>query len=256
MSGIIFDIKGFAIHDGPGIRTSIFFKGCPLRCWWCHNPESFCSEIEHSETKFKGKHTIGAHISTQELLQEVQKDALFYEQSGGGVTFTGGEPLLQPTFLQESALLLKSHGFHLALDTSGFAQESTFKKSIENMDLVLFDLKIMDPVLHNKYTGVSNQPILKNLEFLAQTNIETIIRLPIIPGINDHKEQINVTIAYLLKIQYIKTIELMPFHKIGFGKYERLGINNKMLPLPKEENISLKEIKSMLNDNGFKIIIA
>ncbi|MBD3226410.1 MAG: radical SAM protein, partial [Caldithrix sp.] len=175
MKGIVFDLKKYAIHDGPGIRTTVFLKGCPLDCWWCHNPESRASQPE-SQGDFRQRRAvdllyteeglIGKELTVAQVLSEVQKDQVFYEESGGGVTFSGGEPLIQAKFLKA---LLEAHqkaGLHTAVDTSGYAPYETFAGINANVDLYLYDLKLMDDTLHQKYIGVSNRLILQNLKKL------------------------------------------------------------------------------------------
>ena len=184
--GIIFNIQRFAIHDGPGIRTTVFFKGCPLRCWWCHNPESHkilpekfdgCNLRRGFDQSFSmNKDEIGKEISVDELMNEIVKDRVFYEESGGGVTFSGGEPLMQPEFLIESLKECKALGIHSAVDTSGYTSEGVIDRVSSYADLFLFDLKLMNDDVHEKYTGVSNQIILKNLIELDQLGKKIIIK--------------------------------------------------------------------------------
>ncbi len=197
MRGIIFDIKRFAIHDGPGIRTSIFFKGCPLSCWWCHNPESCKTGIQELDFEFKGSKTLGWGTTPKQLLEEVEKDRAFFDESNGGVTFTGGEPLMQADFVAETAALFKKHELHLALDTTGYAKQEKFKKVVDQMDLVLYDLKHMNDAKHYKFTGVGNQLILKNLEYLIQKDKEIHIRFPMMPDLNDDEQNLDEMLQYL-----------------------------------------------------------
>lgn len=253
MSGIVFDIKRFAIHDGPGIRTSIFFKGCPLSCWWCHNPESRKTGIENLDFKFKGSHNIGWETTSQELLLEIEKDKPFYEQSGGGITFTGGEPLLQADFLIESAKLFKQKGYHVCLDTTGYAATEVFKKAAEHIDLFLFDLKHMDDVQHKKYTGVSNKPILKNLEYLAENGKKVQIRFPYIPKVNGSSEHLQKMADYLHQFKNIKNISLLPYHKIAQGKYEQLGFENKMNGTDEPTDKEKAQVELFFENQGFNV---
>ena len=255
MSGIIFDIKRFAIHDGPGIRTSIFFKGCPLSCWWCHNPESCALGIQQVDFVFKGSRVIGQKVSSKELLTEIEKDRDFFEESGGGVTFTGGEPLLQSHFLQEVATLLKESGYHLTLDTTAYATPKIFNKSVELMDLVLFDIKHMDEHKHFEYTAVSNKPIFKNLEYLIENDIPVYIRFPMIPGFNDDIMHLNRMADYLISLKKIERIHLLPYHKIAAGKYEQLGIENKMNGIEEPSESRIQEVRYFLQNKGFDVRI-
>ncbi len=255
MSGIIFDIKRFAIHDGPGIRTSIFFKGCPLSCWWCHNPESCALGIQHVDFDFKGSRIIGKKMSSKELLKEIEKDRDFFEESGGGVTFTGGEPLLQSDFLQEVAALLKGADYHLALDTTAYASPQVFSKSVELMDLVLFDIKHMNEAKHFEYTGVSNKPIFKNLEYLIENDKPIHIRFPMIPGFNDDVIHLKLMTDYLKSLKKIERIHLLPYHKIAAGKYEKLGIENKMNGIEEPSENMIQEVKNYFLSRGFDVRI-
>ncbi len=255
MSGIIFDIKRFAIHDGPGIRSSIFFKGCPLNCWWCHNPESRKSGLENLNFKFKGKNNLGWETTSEELLYEVEKDKAFYLQSGGGVTFTGGEPLQQAEFLIETAKRFKKNNLHLCLDTTAYANSALFQKVSQHIDLFLFDLKHIDNESHKKYTGVPVYPILKNLEYLIQSKKEVIIRFPIIPGINDQPDHLDKIATYLQGLKGIKKIDLLPYHKIAQGKYEQFGFRDRMKGVAEHSEEEILKIKSFFEYKNFKVKI-
>jgi len=255
MNAIVFDIKHFAIHDGPGIRSSIFLKGCPLSCWWCHNPESRAKGAQKLDFDFKGSRSLGWETSAEELLEAVEKDRMFYEESGGGVTFTGGEPLLQADFLVEAAQLFKAADLHLTLDTTGYASSKVFQKAVQWIDLVLFDLKMMDEQKHFKYTGVSNKPILENLEYLVSQNKEVYIRFPMIPGINDDQENLTNMCEYLLKFQTIQRIHLLPYHKIAAGKYHQLGFENKMDGIGEPNDAKVQKVKTIIESYGFQVVI-
>ena len=255
MQAIVFDIKRFAIHDGPGIRTSIFFKGCPLSCWWCHNPESCSIGIQHLDIEFKGSKTLGWKISTQQLLAEVEKDRVFYEESDGGITFTGGEPLMQAEFLIETAQLFKKVDLHLTLDTTGYAKPEIFKNAVELMDLVLFDIKQMNEKKHFEQTGVSNKMIFQNLEYLIEKGKEVYIRFPMIPGINDDEVNLKEMANYLLSLKEKWRIHLLPYHKIAAGKYQRLGLEDKMFGREEPSEERVQEVKGQLEKYGFEVII-
>ena len=267
LTGTIFDIKRFAVHDGPGIRTTVFFKGCPLRCLWCHNPESMkkqkqivffpskcigCGEcvkrcpngaIEFTpegRKYYRDKCTLcgtcveycyaeatvmeGKEVTVEEVIEEVKKDMPFYENSNGGVTLSGGEPTMQPDFclaiLQES----KKAGMHTAIDTSGQVKWETFKKILEYVDLVLYDIKHSDPVKHKEYTGVSNETIISNLKKLDELGIPIDIRMPMIPGLNDSEENLTAVAELLKDMKNAQNVKLLPYHRLGEGKYERLGM--------------------------------
>jgi len=253
--GLIFDIRRFTVHDGPGIRTTIFFKGCPLKCWWCHNPESQDFKSEESIRKlilsgkrFERSETTGKFMSENEVMFEVLQDQLFYDESGGGVTFSGGEPLMQEPFLHDLLKTCKQKGLHTAVDTSGYAHRSIIEKIADHVDLFLYDLKMINNALHRKYTGVSNRSILENLKFLYSTGKNVMIRFPVIPGITDTTENINDMKEFITNLQIPKfsnfQISLLPYHTIARGKYHRFNKINKfqhLSPMKKEELEPLKQ---------------
>lgn len=255
MRGIVFDIKRFAIHDGPGIRTSIFFKGCPLSCWWCHNPESCKTGIQDLDFEFKGSKTLGWGTTSEQLLEEVEKDRAFFDESNGGVTFTGGEPLMQADFVSETANLFKKHELHLALDTTGYAKQEKFEKVADQMDLILFDLKHMNDAKHYEFTGVGNQLILRNLEYLIKNDKEIHIRFPMMPGLNDDQQNLDEMLHYLSSKKKFKRIHLLPYHKIAAGKYEKLGMENKMKGVEEPNHNRVQEVKNYLETGGFEVVI-
>ena len=229
-TGIIFDIKHFAVHDGPGIRTTVFFKGCPLNCWWCHNPESQSTSIEKinaNTPRFEGdkhcKEIIGKEVSVSEVVNELVKDIIFYNESNGGITFSGGEALMQPDFLYALLKKCKEQEIHTCLDTSGYADKVVLEQIIDLVDLFLYDLKILNEAEHLKYTGVSLKPIISNLEYLCEKNKEVIVRIPIIPTITDTDENIELLGAYISSLQCIKRVDLLPYNKMGEDKYRRLS---------------------------------
>ncbi len=190
--GIVFRIKKYAIHDGPGIRTTVFLKGCPLACWWCHNPEGQSMEPQPIAPARGGDgagdpvrgETVGRRMTVAEVIAQVSRDLIFYDESGGGATFSGGEPLMQPEFL--AALLdgCRRERVHTAVDTSGYAPGGVFNAIAARADLLLFDLKLMDDAEHRACTGVSNRPILENLAAAARDGRPLRIRFPVIPGIS------------------------------------------------------------------------
>ena len=233
-SGIIFDIKKFAIHDGPGIRTTIFFKGCPLTCWWCHNPESQNFKPEKfinpniediSSENFK---IIGKKVSVSDVFKEIEKEIIFYDESAGGVTFSGGEPLSQPEFLLSLLKICKNNEIHTVLDTSGYTTDEILNRIKDYVDLFLYDLKFLDCAKHEKFTRVPNQQIIKNLIKLSENGSKIIIRIPIIPGINDNNEDLNKMVDFISGLNNIQGIDLLPFHKIGKNKYVKLNLPYKM----------------------------
>lgn len=256
--GIIYDIKRFAIHDGPGIRTTIFLKGCPLSCWWCHNPEGQKKEPEKIIKIWKGSRKneiIGEKVSIDYVLKEIKKEEIFYDESGGGVTFSGGEPLMQIEFLRELLKECNKIDIHTAIDTSGYASAKKFESILEFTDLFLFDLKIMDQRDHLKYTGASNKSILNNLKTLQKFNKRTFLRFAIIPGITDIKQNIEDIIKFIKPMKNIERVDILPYHRTGIDKYKRLNkrIKKKDIKIP-GENL-LNNIKKSFLCSGLKVNI-
>jgi len=261
--GLIFDIRRFSVHDGPGIRTTLFFKGCPLSCWWCHNPESRSPEAESGKRMLPldGKHycfeeVTGREMTLQEVLTELLKDRVFYEESNGGVTLSGGEPLLQADFAGKLLKLLKEEGLHTAVDTCGHVPAGELEKVIPYTDLFLYDLKLLDDQKHFEYTAVSNALILKNLTYLVQKRKNIAIRFPVIPGITDTRENTELLKSFLITLQPgISKIHLLPYHNAARAKYERLGLENKVSGKHSLDKKNLEPLRKELSDAGFQVII-
>ncbi|NQU85635.1 MAG: glycyl-radical enzyme activating protein [Mariniphaga sp.] len=260
--GVIFDIKRFAVHDGPGIRTTVFLKGCPLSCWWCHNPESIkqvpqkvFKKVKLNGKTFTEEEIVGKEVSVSEVMSQVNREKIVMDESGGGVTFSGGEPLAQPDFLLELLKASKSEGYHTAVDTSGFAKPEDFEKIAPFTNLFLYDLKLMDDDLHKKYTGVSNQLILKNLQFLCECEKSIRIRIPVIKGINDSIQNLNDSISFLKELMGIEQVDLLPHHHIGRGKYERFGLKYRMPDQQQITDIEMKSFEQLIESEGFKVKI-
>lgn len=272
LNALITRIQRFCIHDGPGLRTTVFFKGCTLHCAWCHNPEAidpkpqlivlgnrcvrcglciktcpvriFSSSdiIADSQIptncKLCGKcveicpggarQIIGTQITLESLLEELLRDRPFYEQSGGGITFSGGEPLMQLDFVMVASRLLKSIGVHVAIDTSGMISRDKFLQVISGVDLVLFDLKIIDNKRFRYWCGGDNHIILENLQQLEDSGVPYWIRIPIIPGINDIDSEIEAMLAILSKLRNYKQVNLLPYHRTGMSKFMQLGLDYKL----------------------------
>lgn len=267
---MIFDIQRNSFVDGPGIRTTVFFKGCNLRCRWCHNPESQsfekqmmfykdkctgcgkCREVcpNHLQScDFCGKCELycpaearkicGREYTSDEVLAEVIKDKAFYENSGGGVTFSGGECMLQLDFLCEILEKCKSAGIHTAVDTAGNVPWKSFEKILPFTDLFLYDIKAFGAELHRKGTGVSNELILENLKNLSG-RADIIVRIPVIGGYNDNDEEIRQIADFLKQIKIIKA-ELLPYHAMGEHKYTALGRNPENFRVPDKERMNVLE---------------
>lgn len=224
--GIVFDIQRFSLHDGPGIRTTVFFKGCPLRCIWCHNPESWLMQPQWMTGKDEtGSHPklTGREMSIDEVMEEVCADKSYYQNSGGGLTVSGGEPMLQLEFLACLLEEAKREGIHTCMETSGFSEKENFARLKEAVDLFLFDIKYMDEEGHKKYVGVSNQAILDNLDYLYKTGARILLRCPIIPRINDTDAHIEGVAGLTEQYPGLEGVEIMPYHDMGKGKWEQIG---------------------------------
>lgn len=265
-SGLVFNIQKYSVHDGPGIRTTVFLKGCPLCCEWCHNPESrsprpelvviearciACGECRrvcpYGQTvagegplparlddctlcgecvdacPTDARQIVGERMSVADVMSQVLQDRIFYEDSVGGVTFSGGEPLTQPQFLKALLEACRSRGLNTAVDTCGFACTDVLLEVARLTDLILYDLKLMDDTKHRRFTGVSNAPILENLRTLDQIHKNIWLRVPVIPGINDSKEDLEAVARFAATISGIRQVNLLPYHKIGLHKFRRLG---------------------------------
>jgi pyruvate formate lyase activating enzyme len=248
--GLIFDIRRFSVHDGPGIRTTVFFKGCPMDCWWCHNPESRLPFPETStrtlilgDRSFPVEETTGREMTVGEVVDAVVRDRIFYETSGGGVTLSGGEPLFQPEFTAELAAALKKENIHVAIDTCGYATADAFRAILLPTDLFLYDLKIMDDGEHRKYSGVSNALVHQNLAMLLREGKSVIIRIPLIPGITDTEQNIDTIISFLTQLTTLPEIHLLPYHSAAATKYSRFGKENRIAGLEEPGRESIEAIR-------------
>ena len=248
--GVIFNIKKYALHDGPGIRTTIFFKGCALNCWWCHNPEGISQSIESSCG------VVGSEISVTELIDEIKKDWIFYEESNGGITISGGEPLLQIDFLLQLVKKIRSViDTSVTLDTSGFAPWEKIELIKDEIDLFLYDIKLLDDKLHQKYTGVSNKEILSNFEKLDKEGKNLIIRFPVIPGLTDIPSNIDQMCDWMKTLSKTNEIHLLPYHKIAKGKYQKLNLDYKLENLEAPSTTQLEKLSNKFEDIGFLVNI-
>jgi pyruvate formate lyase activating enzyme len=250
--GVIFDIIKYAVHDGPGIRTTVFLKGCPLKCLWCQNPESQKTEPEKVTDVYgrkysalfsgKDKNTIGHEVTVEQVMSEVKKEMIFYEHSGGGVTFSGGEPLMQPEFLLRLLKESKKHGIHTAVDTSGHAPWSVLKRIMKYTDLFLYDLKLMADSEHKKYTGVGADLILKNFEKLAMGGAQIVIRFPLIPGITDKSDNVRAIGSFSKSLKHVDTMHILPYNYLCKDKYRRMGKRYLLEDLAPPSNSALRAI--------------
>ncbi|HUU36854.1 MAG TPA: glycyl-radical enzyme activating protein [Candidatus Desulfaltia sp.] len=295
--GLIFDIKRYSINDGPGIRTTVFFKGCPLQCRWCHNPEGQsstpevmvraarclkdCSEclavcpegalsksgaipvLDRIRCTTCGKcaemcptqaiEMVGRRLNATDLVWEIEKDRVFHEESGGGVTFSGGEPLSQPDFLDEVLELCRKKEIHAAVDTCGLAAPEVLDRIAAKADLFLFDLKTMDEQKHIAFTGESNRLILENLKRLAATGKKIVVRIPIVPSINDDTENIRRTAGFLRTLEGISEISLLPYHRLGRDKSKGIEKESSCLEFSSPTEESLERLKADLESRGFRV---
>ena len=297
MNGLIFNIQKFSLHDGPGIRTTVFLKGCPLDCWWCHNIES---QGAGREPMFRadlcggcgacaaacpqrairvvagvavtdpaaclscgrcavfcpanGRSICGSEMSVEEVVSEVVKDRVFYEQSGGGVTFSGGEALVQIDFLAEVLAACKAQGLHTAVDTSGAVPWAHFERILALTDLFLYDLKLMDDAAHRWYTGVSNRQILENIERLARATDALWVRVPVIPTVNDDAGNIRRTIAFLQTIRF-RQLNLLPYHELGRSKAAQLGRTYRLEGVRAPDDKAMETLRREFAAAGFETVI-
>lgn len=286
---MIFAIKPFEIHDGDGIRTTVFFKGCPLRCRWCHNPESFspkqemlfdptacihclqCTNLCSANTSQNGRHLFvrenctlcgdclnvcssqafeltGEEKTAREIAELVLKDEIFMKGSGGGVTFSGGEPLMQADFCAELAKILKAHNIHIAIDTSGYASRKAIDTIIPYTDTFLFDLKAIDEDVHIACTGVSNQPILENILYVDSLGIPMEIRYPYVPTMNDG--QAEKIAAFVSGLRHVKMLRLLPYHNYAQQKYICLGMSDKFSDFPIPSKTQLQSVLNLIKNHG------
>ncbi len=296
ISGLIFSIMRFSLHDGPGIRTTVFFKGCPLRSHWCHNPESQvplpeimfaaerclgcgdCAEacpeqaiewqdgpLRHlqvcrrcgscAEACLSGAtQLLGEQITVPELLRAICRDLVFYEESGGGVTFSGGEPLMQAEFLQAALDACAQEGIHRVVDTCGYAPADVLVRISQNVDLFLYDLKVMDVAKHRAFAGVSNELILENLATLARSHIPVRVRLPLVPGVNDDQRNLVDSLSFLGRLGLYE-VDLLAYHHLGSEKYVRLQREYRMDKLTPPGAERMEEIADEFRRQGFSVRI-
>ena len=229
----IFDIVHTSFVDGPGIRTTVFFKGCNLKCAWCHNPES---QSPHTQTLVYPDHSVvcGEEKTVEEVYAELASDAPFYLASGGGVTFSGGECMLQIEFLTELIKKCRAAGIHTAVDTAGHVDKSRFERLVPLADMFLYDMKCMNSDVHKKYVGVGNEQILDNLAFLLKSGARVWVRVPVIPGVNADEENMRALREFYEKHGHPEKTELLPYHALGENKYRALGGEPHVFAVPEE----------------------
>ena len=293
---LIFSIKRYALHDGPNIRTTVFFKGCPLSCFWCHNPEGISarSEVVFTPDKCIGcreciaacpqnalsvtqsglvrdqklcsncfecveicpslaQEAVGYTSSVQQIMAEIEKDLPFFDQSGGGVTFSGGEPLMQKDALMTLLERCGEKGIHRAIDTTGFAPTPHLLDVAEHTEMFLFDLKHMDPYLHREFTGVPNELILSNLERISRLPVDIRIRIPLLKGINDSDENIRATAEFIASLGRIRRVDLLAYHHFASSKYLKLGNSYHAAESNVPDTLTLARVKNTLQNYGLDV---
>lgn len=297
-TGIVFDIQKFSLHNGPGIRTTVFLKGCPLHCWWCHNPESqalglemmfqprrcircgaceaICAQGAISRDNgivttdiekctlcracvescyAEAREIVGQEMTVAQVIAEIERDTVFYDESGGGVTFSGGEPLLQPKFLLALLQACKDREIHTSVDTCGFTTWDTLDSIREYVNLFLYDLKLMDGAKHRTFTGVPNELILRNLQMLSARGHDVVLRVPIIPGINDDDENVRQTGAFAVASPGLNRVDILPYHHTAVDKYDRLKKAYELPAIRSPSDERMAEIAQILGGFGLQVKI-
>ncbi len=294
-AGLVLNIMHFALHDGPGIRTTVFLKGCPLHCWWCHNPESQSAEPEviyfeercihsgdcvracpngalrldegrliHDPARCQrcaecvsacsaaARQLAGRWMTVSDVLAEILKDQVFFEESGGGVTVSGGEPLMQAAFVESLLTACRARRIRTVLDTCGWADPSVLLRVSEYVDLFFYDLKLMDSERHERFTGMKNDVILQNLKMLAEHGSAVVVRIPVIPGVNDDDQTVGQISEFLLPLG-LREIDLLPYHRFGSDKYRRLHLLYEMEGVSPPSDAQMEALASRLRRDGFTV---
>ena len=249
--GRIFNIQRFSVHDGPGIRTIVFLKGCAFRCRWCCNPESQSFEIQTMNVDGKVK-TEGQDITVREVMDVVQKDRPYYNRSGGGLTLSGGESLLQPEFAVALLRTAKNSGINTAIESTGFASFDVIERFLPHLDLYLMDIKHINSRKHREFTGRPNELVLENAKKIAKYAKKLIIRVPVIPTFNDTKEEILDISNFASSLENVNEIHLLPYHRLGADKYKWLGREYLMGDILPPSSDKMNELKAVAESTGLK----
>ena len=247
--GRIFDIQRFSVHDGPGIRTIVFLKGCVLRCRWCCNPESQSPEIQTMTIGGKTK-TVGRDITVAEVLEQVKKDRPYYARSGGGMTLSGGESLMQYRFAADLLRGAKEAGINTALESTACADYEKIRALLENLDTYLLDIKHIDSRRHKEFTGVGNELILANALKLSEDAKKLVIRVPVIPGFNNTEAEILEIAKFAADLKNVTHIHLLPYHRLGYDKYIGLGREYTMGDTPLNTAEHIARLKRVAESTG------
>jgi pyruvate formate lyase activating enzyme len=294
VTGTVFSIERYAIHDGPGIRTQVFFKGCPLRCLWCSNPEgmSFTPQLTHTRTLCircgacvdacenqalsmtergpeqerdrcilcgncadacyaEALEINSVQVTPEEILNEVERDRVFYEVSGdGGITLCGGEPLAQAAFAVELLKLCKQRGIHTAIETCGCYPFEALERAIPYLDFIYYDLKHMSPTAHKEYTGAGNDLILENLKKLQAYEVDLCVRVPVIPTLNDSVENMEALASFVKELPRVKSVQLLPYHRLGVNKYQKLGLEYPIDHISPPDQAAMQELQAVFHNHG------
>lgn len=294
--GLVFNIMRFSLHDGPGIRTTVFLKGCPLRCDWCHNPESLSPAPEviffedrcvragecvracpNGALRLDGRlildplrcrrcgdcgetcpagarQLVGRWMTVPDVLAEVLRDQVFFDESGGGITISGGEPLMQPDFLEALLTACHARGLGTVVETSGFAETGIVRRIAAAVDLFLYDVKLIDRDRHRQFTGVNNDLILRNLALLAERGGPLIVRVPVVPGVNDGEDDVESLSRFLSPLG-LRRVDLLPYHRIGSDKYRRLHLPYRMEGVEPPSAERMERLAARLRTDGFTVRI-
>ncbi len=296
LTGLVFNIQRYSVHDGPGIRTTVFLKGCPLCCSWCHNPESMSPRREIAVNQDRcaacgecrqacplaeaasgvgplpvrneacalceacadacpagARQIVGREMAVQDVLREILRDRVFFDESSGGATFSGGEPLLQPRFVLALLEACRARGVHAALDTCGFGRAEHLLAMARLAPLVLYDLKLMDDARHRRHCGVSNTIILENLRALDRVHGQVWIRVPLVPGVNDDEANLQAIGRLAAGLASVRQVNLLPYHRTGAHKFQRLGLSAPLEGVPLPESRSLERAAALLRAAGLNV---
>lgn len=252
VTGRIFNIQRFSIHDGPGVRTIVFLKGCPLRCKWCCNPESQDYKPETIITGGVSKN-VGRDVTVAEVMEEIERDRVYYRRSGfGGVTLSGGECLWQPAFSEALLTVCQDRGISTAIETTGFADMEVIRRILPHVDTVLMDIKHINGEKHKQYTTKDNSLILENAAHIAREAKNLIIRTPVIPTFNDSRSEIAEIAKFAASLENVKEMHLLPYHRIGSDKYAGLGRKYEMAHISPPSKESMKELLAVVKEYGLK----